>query len=78
MSCCIDEGRKDNKVHKEIPTFQSDTVLALTRSQGRKATKTVSDEMYEDDVNDELDAVDLFRKYGKHSQKKKAGKPQWK
>lgn len=33
---CIEESRKDSEVHKKIPSFESDTFMALNSSQKDK------------------------------------------
>lgn len=62
LSSFIEEDRKENEVHEEIPTFDSDTVLVLTRSKMIKETKPVPEDMDADNVEDEFDSFYLLRK----------------
>lgn len=55
-SLCIEEGCREIEVHEEIPTFEADTVLDLTRSQRRKATIPTLYEKDDDYIDKELDA----------------------
>lgn len=46
----IDEWRKEKEVQEESSTLEADTVLDMTRSQGRKETQPTPNEIYAEDI----------------------------